>query len=124
MVFASLASGEYAAYLFYNDSFTIEKTVEFSIKDGAVVSPAKGTYEENEAIEIFFSNTPKNALDWIGLYERSAPANAPIIQAYTNGALNGSVIFPNGLTKGDYVVRMFSDDSFNLLSEIEFKVIE
>jgi hypothetical protein len=123
MIFSNLASGEYEAHLFYNDSFTVEKTIAFTIKDGAVVSPAKVMYEENESIEIFFSNTPENALDWIGLYEKSAPAAEPIIKAYTDGALKGSVVFPDGLTQGDYVVRMFSNDSFTLLSEIAFTVL-
>ncbi len=119
-----LASGNYEARLFFNNSLEVEAIDAFSVKGAPLtVETDKPVYDAHESIEVTFSGASGNAMDWIGLYEAGAGNNQYLAWKYTGGVTSGSVTLSNGLSNtGNYEARLFYNNSYNVEAAYQFDV--
>jgi hypothetical protein len=90
------------------------------------VTPHALSFKAEEPIRVHHLGLPGNPHDVIALFDASyAPDDREGIRAwaYTFGAGDGHVDFPEGLPEGDYVARAMEDDSYTLLDEAPFAVV-
>jgi len=106
--------------------------VMFGTLLGQTVTTNKQTYKVGESITVNFTGAT-GAKDWVGLYAAtSTPGSAsPSIDwNYVDGTrtgstlvVNGSVVFPNGLSaEGSYKVCFLANDGYTLLKSAYFTV--
>lgn len=79
------------------------------------------TFAADEAIVVQYADLPGNENDWISIFEAGASNDQYGQWFYTNGAKNGTMTF-DGLSAGNYEVRLFFDDSYNLEHKVAFTV--
>ncbi|MBA7639275.1 hypothetical protein ES703_46933 [subsurface metagenome] len=125
------SSGDYEARLFFNDSYNVEATAQFSVDEAAAsITTSKPVYQVDEVIEVDFSGAPGNKKDWIGLFPEGGDNYAELDWYYTDetkngtaGITNGTVTFSGGLSSsGDYEARLFFNDSYNVEATDQFSV--
>ena len=99
------------------------------------VSLAVGSevYEMGTPIEVTFSNGPGNPKDWVGIYRPDmipGSAAAPA-WAYVNGSktagqsrTDGTLVFDDALSPGNYVARLFENDAYKQLASAVFSIAE
>ncbi len=111
----------------------------FSVRIAAQIPPPVSlsvggeVYQLGEPIEVAFGNGPGNPKDWVGIYRPDAipgSAAAPA-WAYVNGAktagqgrTDGTVVFDEVLPSGNYVARLFENDSYKQLASAVFSIAE
>jgi hypothetical protein len=72
-----------------------------------VLTPDISTYVTNGRVTVNFTGMLGTPSDWISIASQGAPANSYVRWSYTNGAVNGSIVFNNVLGGGPYVARAF-----------------
>ncbi|MED5381855.1 MAG: immunoglobulin-like domain-containing protein [Verrucomicrobiota bacterium] len=111
----------------------------FSVRIAAQIPPPVSlsvvgeVYQMGEPIEVAFGNGPGNPKDWVGIYRPDAipgSAAAPA-WAYVNGSktagqgrTDGTVVFDEVLPSGNYVARLFENDSYKQLASAVFSIAE
>lgn len=85
-------------------------------------------YKPNEHIVVVLTNAPGKTYDWLAIYEADARLDQShnyIAKKYTSAKKNGKVTFPRAIAKeGKYQVRLFENDSFDLLAVCDFTVAD
>ncbi len=111
----SLDSGDYEVRLFFNNSYKVEATSQFSVEEGTAVETDKLLYASGENIIVTFTDASGNSLNWIGLYNTGANNTQILAWKHTGGVASGSVTFTNGLLDaGEYEARLFFNNSYDL----------
>jgi len=129
--FNKLPVGSYTVRAFFNNSFNVEASYNFEIEKEenvvlkATVTTEKDKYFTNEQITVTFENMSGNQEDWIAIYPAGSTTdwNNVILWKYTKGSVNGNLSFDN-LPVGNYSVRAFFNNSFDLKSSYAFVVKE
>jgi PKD repeat protein len=124
ITFNGLAPGNYEVRLFFNDSYTMEYKISFTVKASAPVqqlSLNKSSYARNEAIIVDYANLPGNSRDWISVYKAGASNRDYGQWFYTGGKTSGRMTF-DGLATGNYEIRLFYNDSYTVESSAPFTV--
>lgn len=124
--------GTYEIRLFTNDTYNLVARTSIVVDDTPRLTLSKLSYHSDETISIQFRYGLKDEKNWIGLYLRNAPSSEPILRSYVDGTQSGTtaveegkVVFVRGLpSPGNYEVRFFPKDSFNVLLKVPFTVEE
>jgi len=123
----TIPEGDYEVRAFFENKFTTQATDTFRVNqavgDASVVT-TKATYKPNEKIIVNYSNMSGAEKDWIAIYlkNRTNDWDNVIEWKWTKGETNGNHIF-NQLPIGEYEVRAFFNDSFNLETKSSFTVV-
>ena len=106
----------------------------FSVSERSTISPSKDSFDFEEKITLSFTNPNPAALDWIGVYNAGdvAPAIPSIMWLYTDGTKTGNEPIQEGqlsfdaavLTEGEYEMRLFGNDGYQLLASSFFTVVK
>ncbi len=118
--------GDYEVRAFFSNSFNLEATTQIKV-DGiqadAQISTSKYSYDSGESIEISVDNMSGHHEDWVGIYPSGASNGwgNVLSWSWTNGIEEGTLSL-SGLGAGDYEVRAFFSNSFNLEASTEIKV--
>jgi len=135
--FPSLDKGEYEARVFFENSFTLEHRLSFSVElikeevvpDPVVLVSNKEIYTTNELIFIDFKNMLGVNEDWIGVYPKGSSYEFENVITWTStrGKIDGEVSL-YGLPVGEYDVRAFFNNSLtkeaNISISVEDKPVE
>ena len=126
--------GDYEARLYSNDSYELLSSVGFSVSERSTISPSKDSFDFEEKITLNFTNPNPTARDWIGVYNAgdAAPAIPSIMWLYTDGTITGNEPIQEGqlsfdaavLTEGEYEMRLFGNDGYQLLASSFFTVVK
>ena len=126
--------GDYEARLYSNDGYELLSSAEFSVSERPTISPSKGSFSFEEKITLNFTNPNPTALDWIGIYNAGdeAPAIPSIMWLYTDGTKTGNQPIEDGqlsfdmavLPEGEYEMRLFGNDGYQLLASSLFSVVK
>jgi len=122
----TLPEGNYEVRAFFENKFNEKATHTFIVNQAigdTSVSTTKTTYKPNEKITVHYSNTSGDDKDWIAIYPKNSNNewNNVIEWTWTEGQVNGVKTF-NKLPVGEYEVRIFLQDSFNLETKSLFTV--
>jgi hypothetical protein len=101
----------------------IEKPEEktSTIKITPTIKLSKTEYNQNEKIDVNYSNMPGNAKDWIGVFKANDKDENYIQYFYTNANKSGTLSF-NTLPVGNYEVRVYFNDSYKVEGKTSFSV--
>jgi hypothetical protein len=121
-----LPVGNYELRAFFNNSFNLEATHAFSVEANVAevtLTTNKDIYLPNEIITVDYANMSGNALDWIAIYPAGSSTawGNVITYHYTNGLISDSETW-QPLPVGDYEIRAFFNNSFNLEVSHAFSV--
>ncbi|MBA7669000.1 hypothetical protein ES703_77124 [subsurface metagenome] len=124
------APGNYEARLFFNDSWKVEATDQFSVDEPAAsITTSEPVYPVGEVIVVDFLGAAGNAKDWIALFPKGGGNDTYLAWCYTDNTYNGTpgivndtVTFWGPPTPGDYEARLFFNDSWNVEATTEFTV--
>ncbi len=111
------SAGNYEIRAFFNNSFHMEAqdiiTVQGNIEPS--IESVKDTYDAGEDIVVDISNAAGNQEDWVGVYPVGASNDWEnvVSWAWTGGIVNGRVTL-EGVPAGNYEVRLFFNNSFNV----------
>lgn len=124
----NIALGDYEVRVFFQNSFELEGSYPFSIEGNALdvkLSTIKNSYLPNEDVVVNFSNMLGDVEDWIGIYPEGSSNDwgNVVLWKFTNGVIDGNMTFTN-LPEGNYSVRAFFSNSFNLEANSSFTVKE
>ncbi len=120
--FSGLAKGYYFATFMINDGYTeIAERIAFSVgAEIASVSLDKQRFEQGEAVQVHFSNGPGIAKDYIGVFRQGAipgqTGSELVTYLYFDGAVAGTVNFEQGFEPGQYFLAMYTNDSYDQVS--------
>ncbi len=93
----------------------------------------KRSHSAGESIKVRFKDGPGNPTDWIGIFEEGAPSNAEsfLDWLYVSGSREvgspsrrGVVTFSEGVPDGDYSVRLFANNGYELVAKTSLTVGE
>lgn len=121
--FAGLAAGNYEAREFHNwvgtASYTVHARTSFTITavSTGTVSTNNSTYVSGASIIATFTNSMPTAQDWIALAPVGSAHTHFNAYQYTNGAGSGSVTFTTTLATGNYIARLFRNNTYTLVAE-------
>ena len=126
LTFDGLPEGDYEVRAFYNNSYRMEASKAFTVEvahEEPTVTTDKATYLDDEQITVNFANMTAKNQDWIGIYpkNKSNDWGNQVAWHWTNDTENGQINF-NSLPAGEYEVRAFYNNSFNLEAKKEFTV--
>ena len=140
LTFSNLPKGYYYATYHILDGYKeIAERVYFQVGDQiTTITTNKLTYDLEENIVITFTDAPGLEKDWLGIYNAGDDPNIDPLFTYKyfDGAANGTTTIddssgtsgqPNQLPDnvGDYFVVMFTDDSYNEVSNrVNFEVVD
>lgn len=75
------------------------------------------TYVNFAPITASWTNTMGNTNDWIAIVKAGSPANSGFVAlTYTNGAIDGSFTFTNGIAAGNYEIRSYVGGSYQIIA--------
>ena len=122
----NLPVGQYEARAFYRNSYTLEKSCDFSVdaeRNDLNLSLNKSQYFEKDDVTVKFENMLGHDEDWIGIYPKGKDNkwDNMVQWEWTNGAKKGEVSF-SALEVGEYEARAFYRNSFISESVIPFVV--
>jgi hypothetical protein len=122
--------GSYVARAFDNNTFTLMgESDPFTIADvsdtHATLALDHGDYAIDQPIAMTWTGMPPNALDWVGIAPVGAPDNVVAVWFYTDGKDASNITFPQGMSfasqqgfpGGDYVARIFLNDTYTKVAE-------
>ena len=140
MTFSNLPKGYYfATYHLKNDYNEIGERIFFQIGTEITnIATNKNTYLLGESITVSFTDGPGKEKDWLGIYEAGQVPGTDQLYTYKyfGGVSNGTSTIdgtdgasgqPNQIPaqSGDYFIVMFTDDSYNEVSNrVFFDVID
>jgi len=122
--FDGLPKGSYEIRAFYNNSYKIEATKEFTvISETPTLTTNKDNYTDNEQIVVDFSDMSGQNQDWIAIYPKDTPNTwgNQLQWHWTEDTQNGQITF-DALPDGDYEIRAFYNNSFKLEAKHSFTV--
>jgi len=95
-----------------------------SIVEATTVKTQQRNYDVNHYIRVDVTQMAGNNNDWVGIYPAGASNDWGNVVAwhYTNGITNGKIFFDGLSDGGQYDVRAFFSDSFNLEASYSFNV--
>jgi len=90
----------------------------------ASVTTNKDTYKQNESITVNFKNMLANAKDWVAVYPAGSNNDWENVVAWdwAGGVKNGQLTFNNSIPLGNYEVRVFFKNSFNVEARSRFTI--
>jgi len=119
-------SGNYEARVFFNNSFHLEASTDFSVLAvvNTTIETSKASYTANESITVALSNMSGASNDWVGIYPvGSSNAWGNVVSwKYTAGIVNGNLTL-NGIPAGNYEARAFFRNSYNVEATDTFSVV-
>ncbi len=117
---AGLQAGEYEVRAFFSNSFDLEASVKISVNkqqqiEDAQIVTSKYSYDKGENIKVTVSHMLGDGEDWVGIYPfgSSNDWGNVLSWSWTNGIKDGTLNLA-GLQAGEYEVRAFFSNSFNL----------
>ena len=126
--FQELPKGNYEARAFFNNSYVVEASHKFKVKNENPLAPAelnsqKASYTAHENIFIESKNMAGNQKDWIGIYTVGASNewNNVLRWTWTKSKINDTFRF-KGLPKGEYEARAFFNNSYKVEALTKFSV--
>ena len=144
----SLPVGKYEARVFFKNSFKLEASSSFVVKNNdennqiidIALTLNKNTYAQNELIYINYDNMQGNNTDWIGIYPAGASYEFENVIDYKylygnisgeialggfpqGKALHGSTTMP-GLSAGNYEIRAFFNNTLHAEKVVPFTVTQ
>ena len=125
--FDDIPVGHYQLRAFFENSYTVEATCDFNVSNNlplVALTIDKEDYTDSENITIHFSNMVGDAEDWIGIYPKNS-SNAwenVIHWEWTGGKRDGELTFST-LDVGEYEVRAFFRNSFDLEKSLPFLIV-
>ena len=126
LTFEAMPTGNYEVRSFYNNSFIPVVTKEFSVNDApnnTQITTNKNPYSPNDAIVVNFTDMTAKNKDWIAIYPaESSNAWGNVLQWRWTGDTNDGQINFDALPVGNYDVRAFYNNSFQLVTHQEFSV--
>jgi hypothetical protein len=127
VTFNNLPKGYYYATFMVNDGyFEIIERVPFSVGDRiATVTMANTALAASEDFDIAFENGPGIPKDYLGIFHLGDTPGVDKLVAYYyfEGKASGSVHVTDDLADGNYFVAMFTNDSYDEVSNrVEFSV--
>ena len=127
--FEGLEVGLYEARAFFENSFISEQNISFSVIDEIpiptmILTTDKVNYFPSENISVSFENMLGDEEDWIAIYPKGASTvwENVIEWKFTEGLTEGNITFEN-LPIGEYEVRAFFENSFDVENSQEFEVV-
>ena len=118
-------AGNYEARAFFNNSFHTEASYAFRVEGNlpVTIDAVKDVYQENERIVVNVSGLAGNQNDWIGIYPSGSSNDWENVVAwrYTGGIREGQLSL-DPVPPGNYDVRVFFNDSFNMEAQDSFRV--
>jgi len=93
-----------------------------AIPVGPWVGTDKAVYAPGEDIVVYFANAGGNPSDWVGFYNDGDANGNYLDYIYLGGVVSGSVTYGGFPDDGDYDVRLFFNDSYNLEASNDFTV--
>lgn len=126
VTFKALAEGVYEVRLFSNNSFTTEASKQITVDaNGAVatVTTSKVSYLPEEEISAIFDNMSGDDQDWIAIYPVGSTSDwgNQLDWKWIAGDISGERAF-DPLPAGEYEVRVFFNNSFNMEAKANFTV--
>ena len=124
--FQKLPVGDYEVRVFLKNSFNVAGKSTFKVvahANEAKVNTNKAVYSAGDSVTATFKNMSGDNFDWIAIYPAgSSTAWKNVVQwKWIEGKENGQQIFQK-LPAGDYEVRVFFSNSFNIAAKSNFKV--
>ena len=134
---SQFGAGEYTVYLFEDNGFTVDKSVDISVlppeQAGPTLSTDKTQYKPGEPIMVTVNYDASYA--WVGLYgadEGYGPGTGSFFWAYVGNGVTFDITQQicneerlEYFTTGNYVVRLFGDDGFdNLVATSNLSISE
>ncbi len=115
-----LANGTYVARSYNNDSFVVvQESAAFTV--GNTISTSQSSYLATENIVVNYQGVPAGTQNnWIALATAGSPNTSFHSYQYITGS-SGQVTF-SPLPAGNYVARLFLNDSFTLAGSSTFTV--
>ena len=128
ITFDELPVGQYEVRAFFRNSYNLEANSSFSVADEfaneLAIETDKNEYNVSENITVNFQNMQGELnQDWVAIYPKDSDIDGSniLLWAYTDGSVNGSVTLGH-LPVGEYEVRAFFENSYNLEATYVFKV--
>jgi hypothetical protein len=117
-----VSAGEYEVRAFFNNSYIVEASSQLRV-GSASVSTNKVNYQSTEKIYVHFANMLGNQ-DWIAIYHQGASVawNNVIRWSWTGDTSSGDLVF-RGLSSGNYEVRAFFNNSYEIEAKSNFTVV-
>ena len=127
--FEPLPVGAYDVRLFFQNSFNLEATKQIVVEENndsnitTTVTTTKVSYLPSEDIIANFSNMSGSNEDWIGIYPKGSSNDWENVIAWKwiEGEINGTKTYAP-LPTGEYDIRVFFNNSFNLEANSSFVV--
>ena len=102
---------------------TEDKNTTCPGNDKPCIIMEKQTFNAYEPVVVKFYNLPGNITDWIGTYTKGSPNQDYLDYIHSGRHTDGIMTFP-GRSAGEYEVRLFFFDSYDLEDMVPFIVIE
>lgn len=121
-----LPIGDYEVRVFFNNSFEVEAKSSFKVEgnnDVATVKTNKEVYTPEESISTIFNHMSGDNEDWIAIYPKGSSSDwgKQITWKWIRSDLSGEKVF-GPLPVGEYEVRVFFRNSFDIEAKSSFKV--
>ena len=130
LTFDSLPIGQYEVRAFFNNSYKLEARQDIVVEaehnnENVTLTSAKSTYAKGEDIAVSFNHMSGDDKDWIAIYPKGSSNDWDNVVEWdwTNGRNSGTINF-NDLAVGEYEVRAFFRNSYNLEAKYSVKVVE
>ena len=117
--------GDYELRLFYNDSYNLEESISFSIAEQTSVSLIELTSEDSikagSVLSFNYNNIPSGNNHWVGLYMSGATNETYIRYVFIEPG-SGTAQLAGPSIAGNYELRLFYNDSYELEESLSFSV--
>lgn len=119
-----LPEGAYQVRLFLNNSYTLLDQKDFTVVAPAAVNIATNTpYESGQPISVTLANMPGHDGDWVGIFPKDATSAWENVLVWRHdGQVGNGTHQLDGLPAGTYDLRVFLNNSYSLLGEVEITV--
>ena len=127
LFYAPQQEGRYNVLLF-NDTGMLSDPITFEVvyhQVNAKIILNSLEVKANEYCPVSFEGAPGNDYDWIGVYKPDADHIDYLSSAFLYGETNGTVEIFMPVEPGEYLLKMFEDNSYTMIAQSEiFTVVE
>lgn len=127
MPFNGLPEGNYEARLFFSNSYKLEEKLDFKVipppDEDFIIKTDKTVFAEKETIKVLFSNSLGMEADWVSVCTSGTTDNQ-FGQWFYRGALSSGEMSFTGLTAGNYEIRYYLNNGYEIKKRIPIKVIK